>query len=532
MDDTILETSRLRLRYFRKDDIPFAVALWMDPEMTKHTGGPRDREFLEREFARTAEDPRLEEYDLWTVTLSGTGEPVGQAGFIPKEIEGESFIELSYFIDREYQGKGYATEISRALIARAFGIGRLSSLIAIIGPENGPSIAVAEAVGMRFWKEETRNGSRKLVYRIDAVAYRPELSALGFDRWLGKTGASDASSDLGSGEFEIGRISAELKERYAILSAQGEFDAEVTGNLRYGASSREDFPATGDWVRFKPYQGGFAVIHSVLPRYSILRRRDPKGDGSAQVIAANIDAAFIVQSAERDFNANRLERYLAICHEAGIRPIAVISKTDLVDEAALGEIARAVERLAGKDSIRLVSSRTLSGLEEIRASIEPGLTYCLLGSSGAGKSTLINALAGRDLMATSELSESNGKGRHTTTRRELHILEPGGILVDNPGMREVGVVEVSSGLAAAFPDISRLAEGCRFSDCVHEHEAGCAVLKSLEEGALDPRVYENYRKMRKENEYFTATKAEMHRKMRSFGKSAKIYQRDKRLGKF
>jgi ribosome biogenesis GTPase len=324
----------------------------------------------------------------------------------------------------------------------------------------------------------------------------------------------------------------EQRERYAVRAASGEYEAEITGNLRYSARGREDFPAVGDWVILTPVDEGFAVIHEVLPRHSVLKRRASDTDGEAQIIAANIDCALIVQSADRDFNLNRLERYLSICADAGIQSIVVITKTDLCGEEALTDLLARARARVGSPPVCALSNKSLLGLDSLKSRILPGRTYCLLGSSGVGKSTLLNNLCGRDLMKTGETSESTSKGRHTTSHRELLVMPGGGILIDNPGMREVGVTDGDSGMDLAFPAIAELSRSCRFSDCTHTCEKGCAVLDALRRGALDDGLYRNFLKMERERRHFEATAEERHKRSREFGKMLKTFDRDRKAGKF
>jgi ribosome biogenesis GTPase len=323
----------------------------------------------------------------------------------------------------------------------------------------------------------------------------------------------------------VGRVLAAHKERYTVGTGEGSFEAEVTGHMRFTAGSREDFPAVGDWVSLMVYGSGLAIIHGILPRDTVIKRQLPGHAGEAQVIAANVDYAFIVQSADRDFNLNRTERYLTLCHESGVAPVIVLTKTDLVDEQAVtGACESLRERIPGIPVLP-VSNETRQGLRELAAHMEPGKTYCLLGSSGVGKSTLLNLLAGGDLMRTGATSLSTSKGRHTTSHRELFVLPSGGILIDNPGMREVGIADAGGGLDRTFDRILHLSEECRYKDCTHTSEAGCAVLQAVETGDLDPDAYENFLKLAREKAHFETSAAERRRKERQFGKILRDYQK-------
>jgi len=321
--------------------------------------------------------------------------------------------------------------------------------------------------------------------------------------------------------FEIGRIIAEHKERYIVRTDKGEFEAEITGNMRFTAENRSDYPAVGDWVAVKIYDSGLAIIHEILPRKSLLERQAVSKLGEKQVIAANIDYAFIVQSADRDFNINRVERYLTICYSAGIEPIIVLSKTDLVSEAELNNLLVEINSRIKNVEVITVSNQTRSGYEKFVSRLIQGKSYCFLGSSGVGKSTLINNLSGREIMKTGPLSTITKKGKHTTDHRELILLEKGGILIDNPGMREVGVTDAVGGLETTFDAIVRLSSSCRFSDCTHTTEKGCAVLEAVEKGLLSRASYENYLKMEMEKARFQASIAEKRKKEKAFGKMCK-----------
>ncbi len=295
-------------------------------------------------------------------------------------------------------------------------------------------------------------------------------------------------------DFEIGRVISEHKERYIVKTEKGEFEAEITGNLRFSAKGREDFPAVGDWVALTIYDSGFSVIHGILPRFSIISRQAVSQFGEVQIIATNIDYAFLIQAVDRDFNINRFERYLTICYSSDVSPIIVLSKTDLIDEQRINGILNDIKLRIKNVPVIAISNETQNGYEAIKKTIEKGKTYCMLGSSGVGKSTLLNNLSGRTIMRTDTISQSTNKGRHVTSHRELIILENGGILVDNPGMREVGIADTTSGLEITFDKIVSLSQNCKFKDCTHTRETGCSILEAVEKGDIDKNSYENYLK--------------------------------------
>jgi ribosome biogenesis GTPase / thiamine phosphate phosphatase len=328
------------------------------------------------------------------------------------------------------------------------------------------------------------------------------------------------------GIFEIGRVIAEHKERYIIRTQKGDFESEITGNMRFTAKSREDFPAVGDWVALTTYESDFAIIHKILPRFSIIKRQAVGQYGEIQIIAANIDYAFLVQSVDRDFNINRLERYLIICNSSKVSPIIVLTKIDLINEHRIAEIIDNIKARIKNVPILTVSNETHIGYETIKRTIEKGKTYCLLGSSGVGKSTLLNNLSGKTIMKTGTISQSTNKGRHVTSHRELFMLENGGILIDNPGMREVGIADTTTGLETTFDRIFSLAQYCKFKDCTHISEIGCSVLKAVEKGEIDQSSYENFLKMEREKMHFESTVAERRKKDKEFGKMLKNYKKD------
>lgn len=343
-----------------------------------------------------------------------------------------------------------------------------------------------------------------------------KLKELGYTPELEK-----ARIECGLENFEIGRIVTEHKERYIVLTEKGEYEAEITGNLRYSARSREDFPAAGDWVALTSYDSDFAIIHHVLPRFSMISRQAVGQFGEIQIIASNIDYALLVQAAGRDFNINRLERYLTICFSSSVSPIIVLTKTDLVSDQIQAEMAQSISQRIKNVPFVAISNETRDGYSSLLPILEPGKTYCMLGSSGAGKSTLLNNLCSRAAMKTGTLSQSTGKGRHFTSHRELVVLDKGAILIDNPGMREVGIADSAHGLETAFETIYRLSHDCRFKDCTHTTEAGCAVTAAVANASLDKDSYENFLKIEREKAHFESSAAERRKKDKAFGKMIK-----------
>ncbi|MDG1529087.1 MAG: ribosome small subunit-dependent GTPase A [Polaribacter sp.] len=332
--------------------------------------------------------------------------------------------------------------------------------------------------------------------------------------------------------FNVARVITEHKERYVVKSEAGDFEAELIGNLRYSAQDRSDFPAVGDWVAISEYDTNKALIHHVFPRTSIIERQAVDKHGEKQFIATNIDIGFIVQAINRDFNVNRLERYLTICNASKVTPIIVLTKIDLVSETELVSILESVSKRIQNVNIIPVSNEKNVGLDALKSIIKKGNTYCLLGSSGVGKSTLINSISGKNLMKTGEISESIDRGKHVTTHRELIVLEGGGIIIDNPGMREVGITESSNGLEVTFETIFELATQCRFSDCTHIHEKGCAIVEAIEFGEIDEDSYDNYIRLEKEKQFFESSAQDKKKKDKNLGKLIKSAKNVKRHNKY
>jgi ribosome biogenesis GTPase len=299
------------------------------------------------------------------------------------------------------------------------------------------------------------------------------------------------------------RVIAEHRGLYRVAGAAGEMPAEVTGRLVFLAEERLDYPVVGDWVATAVLdRGERAVIHHVLPRMSILARKHAGKTAGGQAIAANIDIIFLVVGLDHNFKLNRVERYLAVASGCGARPIVVLSKSDLVADGE-GKAAEVRSR-TDNASVIAVSARTGQGLEGLRELLNGGRTGCFIGSSGVGKSSLINRLAGSELLRTSEVREADSKGRHTTSHRELFVLDSGGIVIDTPGMRELGLWDPGEGIERAFADIEELAAGCAFRDCTHRIEPACAVRAAVDAGELGPGRYENYLKLGREQEHLEA----------------------------
>ena len=326
--------------------------------------------------------------------------------------------------------------------------------------------------------------------------------------------------------FSIGRVTQEHRERYVVSDGENEYAAEITGNLRFSANSRADFPAVGDWVAMTTYDSYQAIIHKILPRKSVLERQAVGKFGEIQIISTNIDVAFIIQAINNNFSINRLERYLTICYSANIEPVLVISKIDLSTEKDIQEAISTLDKRDKKVKYILLSNITLTGLDQILDFIQKGKTYCVVGSSGVGKSTLINNLLKKNVLKTQQISLSTNKGRHTTDHRELFVLENGGIIIDTPGMKELGITDNTEGIITTFQQIVNIAINCKFSGCKHINETGCAVIEALNNGTIDKDSYDNYQKIQKEQERFQTTLVEKRKKDKAFGKMLKNYHKN------
>ncbi len=346
-----------------------------------------------------------------------------------------------------------------------------------------------------------------------------KLSNLGFDHWFETHAAQLLQEDGG-----IARVSAVDRGSYLIRNESGDVPAELTGKFSYQIESAVDLPCVGDWVKAQYYDNGTAaVIHAVFPRKTLLRRKTAGANVDFQMIAANIDTAFIVQSCQFDFNPRRLDRYLAMAADGGVEPIIILTKTDLITRDELEQKVATVSTGA-KAGVLALSNITGSGFDEFQQTLCPGRTYCLLGSSGVGKTTLINHLMGREAFETKPVS-GTGEGTHTTSRRQLIVLNQGAMLIDTPGMRELGLLGAGDGVKAGFEDLVGLSAKCRYADCSHEHEPGCAVRAAIESGELSEDRYSSYIKLRKESDYYAMSYRDKRRKDRAFGRSIKSYKK-------
>lgn len=305
-------------------------------------------------------------------------------------------------------------------------------------------------------------------------------------------------ADYARDGYAAGRVLLQHNRTYVLHTKDGEMPAETAGRLRHQARGNADLPAVGDWVVIRVRGGGEwkATIHEVLPRRSMFSRKMAGSRTEEQIVAANIDTLFLVTGLDNDFNPRRIERYLIMARESGARPVVILNKADVGE--ALEEKRKDVEAVALEVPVIIMSAKQGEGLEQLMPYLEAGQTVSLIGSSGVGKSTIINRLLGREKQKTSDVRESDERGQHTTTHRELLMLPTGALIIDTPGMRELQLLVRDQGLRDTFDDIRALGENCHFRDCQHQNEPQCAVKAALESAELDAERFANYRKMQDE----------------------------------
>ncbi len=343
-----------------------------------------------------------------------------------------------------------------------------------------------------------------------------ELADLGFDSWF-----RECTTELPHPECRIARVAAVDRGGGLVINEDGEVPFEVAGRLRFSARSAADLPCVGDWVLAQYHSAGAsAIVHGVFPRKTFLRRKCAGKDVDFQMVAANIDTAFVVQSCQYDFNVRRFDRYLVMANEGRIEAILVLTKTDLIPDAELEQELAAIRQFGITTKILTLSNTTGAGLDDLRRLLAPGKTYCLLGSSGVGKTTILNRLVGREAFETTAVS-GTGEGVHTTARRQLVLLDHGAMFVDTPGMRELGILASTGAVEESFADIHALAADCQYADCTHAQEPGCAVLAAVKNGGLREDRYRNYLKLMKESEFHELSYAERRKKDKDFGKFIK-----------
>ena len=351
-----------------------------------------------------------------------------------------------------------------------------------------------------------------------------DLKSVGYNDWF----ESRADEEM-IAAHDVARVVSVHKDSYTVTKGGEEIFAELSGNLLYRTETASDLPTTGDWVYADFYDDEtHAIIHGVFPRKTLLKRKMAGKVMDYQLIAANVDVAFIIQSLNENFNLRRLERYLVLVNESGIEPVILLSKSDLMPREEIGEIKRKVLAIAPNAHVIEFSNFSQENVGSIINLLKNESSYCLLGSSGVGKTTLLNSIIGNENYETQPVSKIQSKGRHTTTSRQLVRLESGAMIIDTPGMRELGSMSVDDGLDETFSEITELSRSCKFSNCSHTNEKGCAILAAIESGGLSEQRYKNYLKMKKESEFNQMSYIEKRKKDKSFGKLIKTTLKNKK----
>jgi ribosome biogenesis GTPase len=346
-----------------------------------------------------------------------------------------------------------------------------------------------------------------------------ELAWLGWNTWFEARAA-------GAPEDAIARVAAVDRDGLLVMDHTGTCRAKLAGSFLHRHHLPEGLPCVGDWVCLRSHPADeVGLVHTLLERRTALRRRSAGETVDYQMIAANVDHAIIVQSCHGDFNLKRLERYLVMVRDGGADPCVLLTKTDLVEPGVLASQLAEIRAAGITAPVLTLSNVTQEGMDDLKRTLLPARTYCFVGSSGVGKSTIINRLLGRDALRTEAVS-GTGEGRHTTVRRELIVLEGGALVIDNPGMREFGVLGAEDGMGASFPDIIGAAAGCRYRDCTHTTEPGCAVREAVESGEIGREHYDNYIKLRDESEFYRLSYVEKRKKDRDFGRFIKSAKKD------
>lgn len=349
------------------------------------------------------------------------------------------------------------------------------------------------------------------------------LKNIGYSDWFKRRAENEMIA-----AHDVARVVSVHKDSYTVTKGGDDIFAELSGNFLYRTDSVCDLPTTGDWVYADFFDNdAHAIIYGVFPRKTLLRRKAAGKPVDFQLIAANIDVAFIIQSLNENFNLPRLERYLVMVNEGGIEPIILLSKCDLIGREEIHEIKEKVLKIALHTPVIEFSNLNRDNVDLITSSLKSGLSYCLLGSSGVGKTTLLNSIIGHTKYETQPVSKIQSKGRHTTTSRQLVRLESGAMIIDTPGMRELGSMSVDEGLDETFSEITELSKNCKFSNCSHIHEKGCAILAAIEVGDLSEQRYQNYLKMKKESEFNQMSYFEKRKRDKRFSKMVKSAMKKK-----
>jgi ribosome biogenesis GTPase / thiamine phosphate phosphatase len=351
----------------------------------------------------------------------------------------------------------------------------------------------------------------------------PDLTDLGWSDWFAQRAACAPSE-------HIARVAAVDRDQWLLVDQTGHVRARLAGSYRHRHPLAHEQPCVGDWVCLERQPGDdFAVVHSIIERRTSLRRKSAGGSLDQQMIAANVDQVVIVQSCHVDFNLARLERYLVMVMDGGAAPWILLTKTDLVAPEVLAAQLAEIDAIALMAPVSTLSNLTREGLDDFERLLVPGTTYCFVGSSGVGKSSLINHLTGNASLETGSVS-ATGEGRHTTVRRELIRLSDGALVIDNPGMREFGILGAEEGLGSSYAEVTALASACRYRDCTHTNEPGCAVIEAVNAGTIAREHIENYLKLRAESDFYQLSQAERRKKDRDFGRFIKSVKKDLKRG--
>jgi len=351
---------------------------------------------------------------------------------------------------------------------------------------------------------------------------------LGFNNWF-----IQHLKNHDNNKFTLARIISQSRGWYTVKTDKLEIEMEVSGKMIFLGATKEHFPAVGDWVFVELLNNdSYGLIHEILPRKTALKRKTSGEKFDYQIIASNIDYAFVVQGLDNDFNLKRLQRYLVIINECGIKPIILLSKTDKISEKKLSKRIQQIKDSAENTTIIPYSALTENGLSEIESIIKPYVTVCFVGSSGAGKTTLLNKLLKEERFETGKVREKDSKGKHTTRKRQLVILPNGGLVIDTPGMRELGIFDIKKGLEETFNKVNQFAKNCKFRNCSHEFEPECAIQNAIQEGVLEKEDFENYMKIKTEDNQYKTSYVEKKKKDKKLSKLIKKTTKNKKKQRY